>query len=62
MFERIPSTSTGLYYTYIKSVEMLRMLTIRKSEIKSSTPASFHDFQAPKVVIGLISNHFQEFW
>ena len=26
------------------------------------TPASFNNFRTPKVVIGLISNHFNEFW
>ena len=38
------------------------LLTVLKSEIKPSTPASFHNFQTPKVVIGLISNNFHEFW
>ena len=38
------------------------LLTVLKSEIKPSTPTSFHNFQTPKVVIGLISNHFHEFW
>jgi hypothetical protein len=38
------------------------VLTVLKLEIKPSTPASFHNFQTPKVVIGLISNHFHEFW
>jgi len=38
------------------------MLTVLKSEIKPSTPTSFHNFRTPKVVIVLISNHFQEFW
>jgi len=38
------------------------LLTVLKSEIKPSTRASFHNIQAPKVVIGLISNHFHEFW
>jgi hypothetical protein len=33
------------------------LLTVLKSEIKLSTPASFHNFQAPKVVIGLNDNH-----
>ena len=34
------------------------LLTVLKSEIKSSTPASFHNIQTPNVVIGLIANHF----
>ena len=38
------------------------LLTVLKSEIKPSTPASFHNFQAPKVVIGLNANHFHKFW
>ena len=38
------------------------LLTVIKSEIKPSTPASFHNFRTPKVVIGLISNYFHEFW
>ena len=38
------------------------VLTALKSETKSSTPASFHNFQAPIVVIGLNANHFHEFW
>ena len=38
------------------------LLMVLKSEIKPSTPASFYNFQTPKVVIGLISNHFHEFW
>ena len=38
------------------------LLTVLKSEIKPSTPAIFHNIQTPKVVIGLISNHFHEFW
>ena len=38
------------------------LLMVLKSEIKSSTPASFHNFQAPKVVIGLNANHFHKFW
>ena len=37
-------------------------LMVLKSKIKPSTPASFHNFQTPKVVIGLISNRFHEFW
>ena len=37
------------------------LLTVLKSEIKSSTPASFHNIQTPNVVIGLIANHFHEF-
>ena len=39
-----------------------QLLTVLKSEIKPSTPASFHNIQTLKVVIGLISNHFHEFW
>ena len=39
-----------------------QVLTVLKSEIKPSTPSSFHNFQTPKVVIRLISNHFHEFW
>ena len=42
------------------SVEVLLM--VLKSEIKPSTPASFHDFRTPKVVIGLISKYFHKFW
>ena len=41
------------------------LLTALKSEIKPSTPASFHNFQAPKVVIGLrltISTSFGDSW
>ena len=38
------------------------LLTVLKSEIKLSTPATFHNIQTPNVVIGLISNHFHEFW
>ena len=38
------------------------LLMALRSEIKPSTPASFLNFQAPKVVIGLIANHFHEFW
>ena len=38
------------------------LLTVLKSEIKPSTPATFHNIQTPKVVVGLISNHFHEFW
>ena len=37
------------------------LLTALKSEIKPSTPASFHNFQAPKVVLGHNANHFHEF-
>ena len=38
------------------------VLKVLKSEIKPSTPASFHNFHAPKVVIEFISNHFHEFF
>ena len=38
------------------------LLTVLNSEIKPSTPASFHNFQSPNIVIGLIANHFHEFW
>ena len=38
------------------------LLMVLKSKIKPSTPACFHNFQAPKVVIGLNANHFHEFW
>ena len=38
------------------------LLTVLKSKIKSSTPASFHNIQIPNVAIGLISNHFHESW
>ena len=38
------------------------LLTVLKSEIKPSTPASFHNFQALKVAIGLNANHFHKFW
>ena len=41
-------------------VSFWSMLTVLKTEIKPSTPASFHNFRTPKVVIGLISNHFHE--
>ena len=37
------------------------LLTVLKSEIKPSTPASFHNFRTSKVVIGLIANHFHKF-
>ena len=40
----------------------LRLLTVFKSKIKPSTPASFHNTQSPNVVIGLKSNQFHEFW
>ena len=30
------------------------LLTVLKSEIKPSTPASFHNFRTPNVLIGLI--------
>ena len=43
-------------------VSFRSMLTVLKTEIKPSTPASFHNFRTPKVVIGLISNHFHMFW
>ena len=57
-----------LQYSYVCSSMMSvhpkggSLLTALKSEIKPSTPASFHNFQAPKVVIGLNANHFHEFW
>ena len=38
------------------------LLTALKSKIKPSTPASFHNFRTPKVVIGLNANYFHEFW
>ena len=38
------------------------LLTVLKSEIKPSTLASFHNFQTPNIAIGLIANHFHEFW
>ena len=36
--------------------------TILKSKIKLSTLASLHNIQSPNIAIGLISNHFYEFW
>ena len=38
------------------------LLKVLKSEIKPSTPATFYNIQTPNVVIGLIANHFHEFW
>jgi hypothetical protein len=38
------------------------LLTVLKSGIKPSTPASIHNFQTPKVAIGLNANHFLKFW
>ena len=38
------------------------LLTVLKSEIKPSTPASFPNNQTPNVVVGLNSNQFHEFW
>ena len=37
-------------------------LTMLKSEIKPSTPATFHIIQTPNIVVGLNSNQFHEFW
>ena len=48
----IPTRENGCTY----------VLTALKSEIKPSTPASFHNFRTPKVVIRLNTNHFHEFW
>ena len=38
------------------------LLTVLKSEIKPSTPASFDNIQSPNVVVGLNANQFHEFW
>ena len=38
------------------------LLTVLMLEIKLSTPASFLINQTTNVVIGLIANHFHEFW
>ena len=38
------------------------LMTILTSEIKSATPALFLTFKPPKVVMGLIGNHFHKFW
>ena len=37
-------------------------LTVLKSKIKLSTPASFHNIQSPNVVVGLKANQFHKFW
>ena len=38
------------------------LLTVLKSEIKPSTPTTFHNIKTPNVVIGLITNQFHKFW
>ena len=58
-------TSTLVFASLLENEQRLSvgvLLAVLKLEIKPSTPASFHNFQTPKVVIGLISNHFHEFW
>ena len=58
------SSSTGLDRSDQSGPTGLTGLVLMalKSEIKPSTPASFHNFQVPKVVIGLNANHFHKFW
>ena len=58
-------TSTLVFASLLEDEQRLSvgvLLTVLKSEIKPSTPATFHNIQTPKVVVGLISNHFHEFW
>ena len=46
-------------------IEHLRdslLLMVLKSEIRLSSPASFHNIQPPNVVVGLNSNQFHKFW
>ena len=53
--------STLVFASLLKDEQRLSvgvLLTVLKSEIKPSTPASFHNIQIPNVVIGLIANHF----
>ena len=38
------------------------LLMVLKSEIKPSNSATFHNIQLPNIAIGLIPNHFHEFW
>ena len=57
--------STLVLQTLLENEQRLSvgvLLMVLKSKIKPSTLASFHNIQSPKVVIGLVSNHFHEFW
>ena len=38
------------------------VLMVLKSEIRPSSPASFHNIQPPNIVVGLNSNQFHKFW
>ena len=58
-------TSTLVFASLLEDEQRLSvgvLLTVLKSEIKPSTPATFHNIQTQNVVVGLNSNQFHEFW
>ena len=78
MFTRLEEAWNNLYAGYIHGVACTLvlspsledeqrlsvgvLLTVLKSEIEPSTPASISNIQSPNIVVGLNSNQFHEFW